>query len=165
MQGAHARPDQALFGIVQGGSHADLRAECAEALIALDFDGYAVGGVSVGEGREEVRQALAVTTHLLPADRPRYLMGVGRPQDILDAVATGIDLFDCVMPTRNGRNATCFTDQGSVKLRNAAHARRSPTDRGGLRLPGLPPVQPVATCAISSWPRRCSGRSWRRSTT
>ena len=87
----------------------------------MDFDGYAVGGVSVGEGREEVRQALAVTTHLLPADRPRYLMGVGRPQDILDAVATGIDLFDCVMPTRNGRNATCFTDTGSVKLRNAAH--------------------------------------------
>ncbi len=118
---AHSRPDQSLFGIVQGGSHADLRAECAEALIALDFDGYAVGGVSVGEGRDEVRQALAATTHLLPPDRVRYLMGVGRPQDILDAVATGIDLFDCVMPTRNGRNATCFTDQGYVKLRNAAH--------------------------------------------
>jgi queuine tRNA-ribosyltransferase len=117
----HRRPDQALFGIVQGGTHADLRAECADALLAMDFDGYAVGGVSVGEGREEVRQALAVTTHLLPADRPRYLMGVGRPQDILDAVATGIDLFDCVMPTRNGRNATCFTDTGPVKLRNASH--------------------------------------------
>jgi queuine tRNA-ribosyltransferase len=118
---AHGRPDQALFGIVQGGTHADLRAECAEALLAMEFDGYAVGGVSVGEGREEIRQALAVTTHLLPADRPRYLMGVGRPQDILDAVATGIDLFDCVMPTRNGRNATCFTDTGLVKLRNASH--------------------------------------------
>ncbi len=118
---AHSRPDQALFGIVQGGSHADLRAECAESLLAMEFDGYAVGGVSVGEGRDEVRQALAATTHLLPADRPRYLMGVGRPQDILDAVATGIDLFDCVMPTRNGRNATCFTDRGFVKLRNAAH--------------------------------------------
>jgi queuine tRNA-ribosyltransferase len=118
---SHSRPDQALFGIVQGGSHADLRAECAEALLAMEFDGYAVGGVSVGEGREEVRQALAATTHLLPADRPRYLMGVGRPQDILDAVATGIDLFDCVMPTRNGRNATCFSDKGCVKLRNAAH--------------------------------------------
>jgi queuine tRNA-ribosyltransferase len=118
---AHRRTDQALFGIVQGGPHADLRAHCAEALMALDFDGYAVGGVSVGEGPELVRQALAVTTHLLPRDRPRYLMGVGRPQDILDAVATGIDLFDCVMPTRNGRNATCFTDKGYVKLRNAAH--------------------------------------------
>jgi queuine tRNA-ribosyltransferase len=120
---AHNRPDQALFGIVQGGSHPDLRAECVEALLAMDFDGYAVGGVSVGESRDEVRQALAVTTHLLPVDRPRYLMGVGRPQDILDAVATGIDLFDCVMPTRNGRNATCFTDGGWVKLRNAAHRR------------------------------------------
>ncbi len=118
---AHRRDDQALFGIVQGGTHADLRGECAEALAGMEFDGYAVGGVSVGEGREEVRQALAVTTHLLPEDRPRYLMGVGRPQDILDAVATGIDMFDCVMPTRNGRNATCFTDSGSVKLRNACH--------------------------------------------
>lgn len=118
---AHARPDQALFGIVQGGSHADLREECAEALLALDFDGYAVGGVSVGESREQVREALAASTHLLPEDRPRYLMGVGRPQDILDAVATGIDLFDCVLPTRNGRNATCLTAQGQVKLRNAAH--------------------------------------------
>ncbi|MGE5754780.1 MAG: tRNA guanosine(34) transglycosylase Tgt [Planctomycetaceae bacterium] len=118
---AHTRTDQALFGIVQGGGDADLRAACAEALRALDFDGYAVGGVSVGEGRAQVREALDVTTHLLPADRPRYLMGVGRPQDILDAVATGIDLFDCVLPTRNGRNATCLTDRGPVKLRNAAH--------------------------------------------
>ncbi len=118
---AHARADQALFGIVQGGPHADLRAQCVDALLSLDFDGYAVGGVSVGEGRDLVRQALAVTTHLLPRDRPRYLMGVGRPQDILDAVATGIDLFDCVMPTRNGRNATCFTEKGYVKLRNAIH--------------------------------------------
>jgi queuine tRNA-ribosyltransferase len=118
---AHHRAGQSLFGIVQGGPHADLRAECAEALLAMDFDGYAVGGVSVGEGRDEIRQALAVTTHLLPADKPRYLMGVGRPQDILEAVATGIDLFDCVMPTRNGRNATCFTDAGPVKLRNASH--------------------------------------------
>ena len=118
---AHTRTDQALFGIVQGGAHADLRAQCAEELVALDFDGYAVGGVSVGEDRAEVREALAVTTHLLPVERPRYLMGVGRPQDILDAVATGIDLFDCVMPTRNGRNATCFTEKGYVKLRNAAH--------------------------------------------
>jgi queuine tRNA-ribosyltransferase len=118
---AHGRSEQALFGIVQGGAHADLRAQCVDALLALNFDGYAVGGVSVGEGRDEVRQALAVTTHLLPCDKPRYLMGVGRPQDILDAVATGIDLFDCVMPTRNGRNATCFAEKGYVKLRNAVH--------------------------------------------
>jgi queuine tRNA-ribosyltransferase len=118
---ARSRTDQALFGIVQGGAHSDLRAECAEALIALGFDGYAVGGVSVGEDRDQVRAALEVSTHRLPAESPRYLMGVGRPQDILDAVATGIDLFDCVMPTRNGRNATCMTDLGPVKLRNAAH--------------------------------------------
>ncbi len=118
---AHTRVDQSLFGIVQGGSHEDLRSECAEALVAMDFDGYAVGGVSVGESREDVRKALAVTTPLLPFDRPRYLMGVGRPQDILDAVATGIDLFDCVLPTRNGRNATCLTARGTVKMRNAGH--------------------------------------------
>jgi queuine tRNA-ribosyltransferase len=118
---AHTRIDQALFGIIQGGPHADLRAQCAEALLDLDFDGYAIGGVSVGEDRDMVRQAVEVSTHRLPADRPRYLMGVGRPQDILDAVGTGVDLFDCVLPTRNGRNATCFTGKGYVKLRNAAH--------------------------------------------
>jgi queuine tRNA-ribosyltransferase len=117
----HTRADQALFGIVQGGSHDDLRAECAEALLAMDFPGYAVGGVSVGESREEVRAALRASTHRLPKDKPRYLMGVGRPQDILEAVATGIDLFDCVLPTRNGRNATCLTATGPVKMRNAAH--------------------------------------------
>jgi queuine tRNA-ribosyltransferase len=128
---AKVRNDQALFGIVQGGSHTDLRAECIESLVALDFDGYAVGGVSVGEDRQEVCAALAVSTHRLPDDRPRYLMGVGRPQDILEAVATGVDLFDCVLPTRNGRNATCLTDQGPVKLRNAAHrADPRPVDPG-----------------------------------
>jgi queuine tRNA-ribosyltransferase len=120
---AHARPDQALFAIVQGGSHEDLRGECADALVEIGFDGYAVGGVSVGETREQVRLALEVSTHRLPDDKARYLMGVGRPQDILDAVATGIDMFDCVLPTRNGRNANCLTDLGPVKLRNAIHRR------------------------------------------
>jgi queuine tRNA-ribosyltransferase len=120
---AHSRADQALFGIVQGGGHEDLRTECAEALVELDLDGYAIGGVSVGEDREQVRLALEVSTHQLPTDRVRYLMGVGRPQDILGAVATGIDLFDCVLPTRNGRNATCLTGQGPIKLRNATHKR------------------------------------------
>ncbi len=118
---AHQRSDQSLFGIVQGGSYADLRQRCAEELVAMDFDGYAVGGVSVGESRDQVRLALEVSTLHLPRDRPRYLMGVGRPQDILDAVAAGIDMFDCVLPTRNGRNATCHTDSGPVKMRNAAH--------------------------------------------
>ena len=115
------RADQALFGIVQGGAHADLREQCAKQLVDLDFDGYAIGGVSVGESREQVKLALEVSTHHLPSDRPRYLMGVGRPQDIIEAVATGIDMFDCVLPTRNGRNATCLTAQGPLKLRNAAH--------------------------------------------
>ncbi len=118
---AQTRPDQALFAIVQGGSHEDLRAECAGRLIAMDFPGYAVGGVSVGEGRDEVRKALDVTVHRLPEDKPRYLMGVGRPQDLLDSVAAGIDLFDCVLPTRNGRNATCLTARGQLKMRNAIH--------------------------------------------
>ena len=138
--------DQALFGIVQGGPHADLRAQCVDALVGP-------GLRRLCRRRRQrrariansMRQALAVTTHLLPADRPRYLMGVGRPQDILDAVATGIDLFDCVMPTRNGRNATCFTEKGYVKLRNAAHRLDPATDRGGLRVPGLPPVQPLVS--------------------
>jgi queuine tRNA-ribosyltransferase len=128
---ARRREDQALFGIVQGGPHADLREQCAHELRQLDFDGYAIGGASVGEDRNQFRQALDVTTHHLPADRPRYLMGVGRPQDILDAVATGVDLFDCVLPTRNGRNATCLTAQGYVKLRNAAHRSDSrPIEQG-----------------------------------
>jgi queuine tRNA-ribosyltransferase len=118
---AHRRPDQALFGIVQGGSDPELRGHCAEALVALDFPGYAIGGVSVGEGPDEIRRALEITAPLLPADRPRYLMGVGRPQDLIRAIGLGIDLFDCVLPTRNGRNATCLTDQGPVKLRNARH--------------------------------------------
>ncbi len=131
---AHTRPDQALFGIVQGGAHEDLRGWCARNLIEIDFDGYAVGGVSVGESREEMRLALEASTHLLPADKPRYLMGVGRPQDILEAVSTGIDMFDCVMPTRNGRNATCFSDEGPVKLRNA-------TNRGDSR-----PIEPGCDC-------------------
>ena len=118
---ARTRPDQAVFGIVQGGAHADLRGECAQRLVEIGFDGYAIGGVSVGESPEEIRKALEVTTPHLPKDHARYLMGVGRPQDVLDAIAAGVDLFDCVLPTRNGRNATCLTLQGTVRMRNAAH--------------------------------------------
>ncbi len=135
---SHHRADQALFGIVQGGSHADLREQCARGLLAIGFDGYAVGGVSVGESREEVRAALAVSTRHLPHDQVRYLMGVGRPQDILDAVAGGIDLFDCVLPTRNGRNANCLTADGPVKLRNAVH-RADPR-----------PIEPGCDCLACS---------------
>ena len=120
---AHHRDDQALFGIVQGGLDLALRAECAAGLAELDFPGYAVGGLSVGETPAEMYAVLDATAGLLRADRPRYLMGVGRPQDLLEAVRRGIDLFDCVMPTRNGRNAMAFTDRGPVRLRNLQFER------------------------------------------
>ncbi len=100
-----------------------LRRWCAEQLVELDFPGYAVGGLSVGETPDEMYAALDVTCPLLPAHRPRYLMGVGRPEDILQAIGRGIDLFDCVMPTRNGRNALAFTDEGPLRLRNQVHRR------------------------------------------
>src|SRR5205807_1891458 len=115
---AHSRPDQALFGIVQGGTDLDLRAACAEALKALDLPGYALGGFSVGETPAQMLAVLAPTAALLPPDKPRYLMGVGRPQDLLAGVGGGIDMFDCVLPTRNGRNAAAFTGNGPVRLRN-----------------------------------------------
>lgn len=126
---AATRADQAQFAIVQGGLDAALRAESAERLIALDFVGYAIGGLSVGEPPAEMYRALDVTTPLLPLDRPRYLMGVGTPIDLLEGIRRGVDLFDCVMPTRNGRNALAFTDAGPVRLRNLQHALdRSPLD-------------------------------------
>ena len=117
------RTDQALFGIVQGGIDPGLRARSAEGLIPLDFPGYAIGGLSVGEAPADMYKTLEATAPLLPEEKPRYLMGVGRPIDIIEAVLRGVDLFDCVMPTRNARNATAFTSQGIVKLRNAKHIR------------------------------------------
>lgn len=120
---AARRGDQAQFAIVQGGLDADLRAQCAEELRRLDFPGYAIGGLSVGETPGEMYRILDATAPRLPADRPRYLMGVGRPEDLLEAVARGIDLFDCVMPTRNGRNAMAFTDAGPIRLRNLQFER------------------------------------------
>jgi queuine tRNA-ribosyltransferase len=119
---AHARAnDQSLFGIVQGGLDPALRAKCAAELVAIDFPGYAVGGLAVGEGFEAMLQALDVTTPLLPADKPRYLMGVGYPRDLVEAVARGIDMFDCVLPTRNGRSACAWTDRGQIRLKNAKY--------------------------------------------
>ena len=120
---AARRADQAQFGIVQGGLEEGLRIECAERLVELDFAGYAVGGLSVGETPEEMYRVLKFTVPALPRNKPRYLMGVGRPQDLLAAIAEGIDLFDCVMPTRNGRNALAFTDRGNLRLRNRRHER------------------------------------------
>ncbi|OWK45420.1 tRNA guanosine(34) transglycosylase Tgt [Fimbriiglobus ruber] len=119
----HTRPDQSLFAIVQGGTDLDLRAECARELVAMDFPGYALGGFSVGEAPAAMHVALPTCAALLPDHKPRYLMGVGRPEDLLEGVAAGIDLFDCVMPTRSGRNALAFTYDGPLRLRNARHRR------------------------------------------
>ncbi|MDR2761534.1 MAG: tRNA guanosine(34) transglycosylase Tgt [Planctomycetaceae bacterium] len=112
---------QKLFAIVQGGLDPALRRSCVEMLAELDFAGYAVGGLSVGETPEEMYETLDFTTPFMPIEKPRYLMGVGTPIDILNGILRGIDLFDCVMPTRNGRNALAFTDSGAVRLRNAKH--------------------------------------------
>jgi queuine tRNA-ribosyltransferase len=116
---AHGDSRSALFGIVQGGMYEDLRQQSAQALIDIGFDGYAIGGLSVGEPEHERELVLGYTLPGLPADKPRYLMGVGRPQDIIAAVLHGVDMFDCVMPTRNARNGYYFTRHGVLKIRNA----------------------------------------------
>ena len=118
---AHEGNDAALFGIVQGGVHPELRSRSAAALVDIGFDGYAVGGLAVGEPEHERNAMLEHTCPQLPADRPRYLMGVGRPEDLVEGVARGIDMFDCVMPTRNGRNGHYFTATGTVRVRNAKY--------------------------------------------
>lgn len=112
----------ALFGIVQGGVYENLRHQSVAALTDIGFDGYAVGGLAVGEGHETMLQVLDFTTPVLPDDKPRYLMGVGTPEDLVEAVARGIDMFDCVMPTRAGRHGTAYTWRGKVNIRNARHA-------------------------------------------
>lgn len=120
---------QWLFGIVQGGIYDDLRHECAEKLVAMDFPGYAIGGLSVGEPKDQLYRVTASTTPLLPGDRPCYLMGVGTPADLFHCVERGIDMFDCVMPTRNARNGCLFTSRGRVIIKNACHADdESPLD-------------------------------------
>jgi queuine tRNA-ribosyltransferase len=124
----------ALFGIVQGGMFENLREASLEQLVAMDFPGYAVGGVSVGEPKEEMLHIMAHTPHRLPAQKPRYLMGVGTPEDLVEGVRCGVDMFDCVMPTRNARNGTLFTRYGDLKLRNARH-KSDPQ-----------PIDPSCTC-------------------
>ncbi len=116
---AHTRQDQALFGIVQGGIYEDLRAESARVLTSLDFPGYAIGGLSVGENKADMLRILDHVTLLLPEAKPRYLMGVGSPEDLVEGVARGIDIFDCVLPSRLGRNGSVFTPAGRINLRNA----------------------------------------------
>jgi len=132
----HLAPDPCLFGIVQGGTDRDLRRESAAALRDLDFEGYAIGGLAVGEPKPAMYDTVEWTAELLPRDRPRYLMGVGTPEDLHAGVARGIDMFDCVMPTRNARNACAFTSRGKISLRNAQYARD----------PG--PLDPECGCAV-----------------
>ncbi len=117
------RPDQALFGIVQGGIYEDLRQECARVMGDMDFPGYAVGGVSVGEGLELLKKVVDYTAPMLPEHKPRYLMGVGLPEDILESVERGMDMFDCVIPTRYARSATLFTRRGKIRLTNRRYRR------------------------------------------
>lgn len=118
---AHGDNPAALFGIVQGGMYPDLRDISLQGLVDIGFDGYAIGGLSVGEPKDEMMKVLDNTANKLPADKPRYLMGVGTPSDLLQAVRRGVDMFDCVMPTRNARNSHIFTSKGVIKLRNARH--------------------------------------------
>lgn len=121
---AHNRPsEQALFGIVQGGVHKDLRKQSVKDLVSLDFPGYAIGGLSVGEPKDVMNEILAFTTPFLPEDKPRYLMGVGSPDSLIDGAIRGIDMFDCVLPTRIARNGTCMTSRGRLVVRNAKYAR------------------------------------------
>ena len=123
-------PGRGVFGIVQGGVHPELRLRAAARLVAIGFDGYAVGGLAIGEGQQTTFAVLDATVPALPADRPRYLMGVGKPADLVGAVVRGIDLFDCVLPTRSGRTAQAFTRAGVLNLRNARHAQDpAPLDR------------------------------------
>ncbi len=131
---AHQGNDAALFGIVQGGTYPALRSRSAAELMQIGFDGYAVGGLAVGEPEAERNAMLEHTCPQLPADKPRYLMGVGRPEDIVEAVARGIDMFDCVMPTRNARNGHFFTRFGTVRIRNARYEH------------DLAPIDPQCTC-------------------
>jgi queuine tRNA-ribosyltransferase len=134
---AGRRPGQASFGIVQGGMYGDLRRAAAEETCALGWDGHALGGFAVGEPQGLMRDLVALTAGALPADRPRYLMGVGRPGDLVDAVAVGVDMFDCVLPTRHARTGQAFTRQGLVVIRHAAHARTAEP---------LDPTCPCYTC-------------------
>jgi queuine tRNA-ribosyltransferase len=117
-----AKNRQALFGIIQGSTYETLRRRCAEDLVAIGFDGYAIGGLSVGEPKSAMFDMVSVSTETMPREKPRYLMGVGFPEDIVECVARGVDMFDCVMPTRNARNGTVFTSEGKLVVKNAAYA-------------------------------------------
>ena len=162
---AHTRDDQMLFGIVQGGLYEDLRARSAEEIISIGFEGYALGGLSVGESKDEMYGMTGIATAMLPVNSPRYLMGVGSPEDLVESVARGIDMFDCVLPTRIARNGALFSGNGRINIYAAPHRDRDE------------PVEPVCDCyacrnflrprifTTCSSPRSCSATGWRRSTT
>ena len=133
---AHTRDDQLLFGIVQGGLYDDLRAESAESIMSIGFDGYALGGLSVGESKDEMYRMTALTTAMLPADSPRYLMGVGSPEDLVESVARGVDMFDCVLPTRIARNGALFSRAGRINIYAAPHRDRDE------------PIEPGCDCYV-----------------
>jgi queuine tRNA-ribosyltransferase len=135
---SQASPRPLLFGIVQGGSDPALRSHCAQSLVNLDFDGYAIGGVSVGEPQEQMYQAVELTIPHLPIDKARYAMGLGQPHQIVDLVARGVDMFDCVLPTRMARHGTAYTSCGPINLKRALHARSEA------------PIDPECGCAICS---------------
>ena len=117
------KPGQAIFGIVQGGIYANLRAASAGILTGVGFDGYAIGGLAVGEGQENMFDTIEITSQYLPSEKPRYLMGVGRPEDIIGAIQRGIDMFDCVLPPRSGRTGQIFTRNGTINIRNTRHQK------------------------------------------
>ena len=122
---AKTRGDQALFAIVQGGMHRELRERSIEELCAMEFDGYALGGLSVGEEKELMYEVMGLCTPLLPSGKPRYVMGIGAPEDLIEGINSGVDMFDCVMPTRNARNGMLFTTTGSINIKNAVHGEDS----------------------------------------
>jgi queuine tRNA-ribosyltransferase len=127
---AKRREDQALFGIVQGGMHRDLRMQSIHELCALGFDGYALGGLSVGEEKGLMYDIMEYCAPLLPEDKPRYVMGIGAPEDLIEGINSGVDMFDCVMPTRNARNGMLFTASGSINIKNAQYSEdTSPIDK------------------------------------
>ena len=161
---AHAGNPNALFGIVQGGMFENLRDESLRELVAIDFDGYAVGGLSVGEPKADMRRILAHTAPQLPMDKPRYLMGVGTPEDLVNAVALGVDMFDCVMPTRNARNGWLFTRFGALKIKtpNTAWTRPRRTINAPVTLAAISPAPICITCIASA---KSSARASTPSTT
>ena len=147
-------PGQAQFGIVQGGVFQDLRDESADATVAIGFEGYAIGGLSVGEPIDVMYAVADATARRLPADRPRYLMGAGTPEDLVECVARGIDMFDCVMPTRNARNGQLFTSEGRINIKNARYAEDDRPARSGSAA-----ATPAGTirgriCGTCTWPAR-----------